>query len=296
MASRSAAQQNAQVRKLDDVDIGALVVSTSTNFVKNRPKTVGLWVLGLLLAAFANGFNVSETQRDVYKMALGNAEEVDKNELTKALYDLRKAEDRHYQLKGWFWACDDACQKAKDRVGMAQASVNRIRTKRDGYMREAREEVGIWSIYGVAEIRNSFWSAWQAGKDLALRWSMWDAVFMMFDSREETIVTMAIKLLLQYIMNLTIGLCGAFVYFTYNVYCLIVAYGEPALSGIAFFLLVLVAGLSLLGTYLLAIYGTVAGGALFVAKQAAKAALENQQRGGGRPPQRVQNQNHYRSD
>merc|ERR1719384_2320067 len=88
-------------------------------------------------------------------------------------------------------------------------------------------------------------------------------------------------------MNLTIGLMGAFVYFIYNVYHLIVSYGEPALSGLAFFLLVLVAGVATVGTYLIAIYGTVAGGGIYLVKQAAKqAAVE----GGadGRPRQRVQ--------
>merc|ERR1719203_2414639 len=84
-------------------------------------------------------------------------------------------------------------------------------------------------------------------------------------------------------MNLTLGLIGAFVYFIYAVYGLICSYGEPALSGLAFFLLVLVAGLATLGTYLFAIYGTVAGGGLYLVKQAAKhAAVE----GGGRPGQR----------
>merc|ERR1719261_2167399 len=93
-------------------------------------------------------------------------------------------------------------------------------------------------------------------------------------------------------MNLTLGLVGATVYFIYGVYNLVVAYGEPALSGIAFFLLVLVAGLATVGTYLVAIYGTVAGGGLYLVKQAAKnAAVEGSP--GGR--QRRVQYGHYGS-
>merc|ERR1712216_756397 len=88
-----------------------------------------------------------------------------------------------------------------------------------------------------------------------------------------------IKLFFQYLVNLTMGLCGAFVYFVYNLYTLIVAYGEPAMSGLAFFLLVLVAGISTVGTYLFAIFGTVAGGGAYLVKQALKnAALQEGQR------------------
>merc|ERR1719384_906707 len=117
---------------------------------------------------------------------------------------------------------------------------------------------------------------------------MMDAMFMMMPGgREETAISMIMKLVMQYIINLTMGLIGAFFFFIYNVYSLICSYGEPTLSGLAFFLLVMVAGIATVGTYLLAIYGTVAGGGIYLVKQAAKqAAVE----GGpdGRPRQRVQ--------
>merc|ERR1712048_1450894 len=153
------------------------------------------------------------------------------------------------------------CQKAYDKVNMARAEVDRIQNKRDKIMREARGEVGIWSVFGVRDVRNSFWAAWKSGKDFAARYTMMDAIFMMMPGgREESAMQMILKIVMQYIINLTMGLIGAFFFFIYNVYSLIVSYGEPLLSGLAFFLLVLVAGVSTVGTYLFAIYGTVAGG------------------------------------
>jgi len=96
-------------------------------------------------------------------------------------------------------------------------------------------------------------------------------------------VSYFVKLAMQYIINLTLGLMGAFCFFIYNVYTLIVSYGEPMLSGLAFFLLVLVAGVATVGSYLFAIYGTVAGGGIYLLQQAAKqAAVEGGRQGGAR--------------
>jgi hypothetical protein len=38
---------------------------------------------------------------------------------------------------------------------------------------EAKAAVGIWSSYGVAEVRERFWKAYQDGKDLAKRMTFW---------------------------------------------------------------------------------------------------------------------------
>jgi len=273
---------NESLKKVEDLDIGALVATTVTNVVKKRPISVSLWVVGLLLAAFANGFQVGDEARESYSVTLQMAEEVDRTELNKALRHLGVAEDRYYNAKGWFWQCDNRCQKEKDKAGMARAEVERLQRKRDQIMTDARREVGIWSTFGVKDVRESFWRAWKSGKDFAARYTMYDALFMMIGGKEETAVSMIMKLVMQYIINLTMGLIGAFFFFIYNVYTLVCSYGEPALSGIAFFLLVLVAGMATVGTYLFAIYGTVAGGGLYLVKQAAKQAAVEGGPGGRR--------------
>lgn len=283
MSSPDQAQRAAQVQKIDDIDIGAIVVSTVKSTVTKRPITFSLWVLGLLLAAFATGFKVDPIQEESYKVQLEQAREIDAKELNKALRVLQRAEEDYYQKKGWFWSCDRACQQAQDKVQMAKQSVARVQAKKDTIMTDARKEVGIWSTFGVSDVRTTFWSSWQSGKDMAKRWTMMDAMFMAFSSsREENIMGVILKLVFQYIVNLTLGLCGAFVYFVYSVYYLIQSYGEPTLSGIAFFLLVLVTGMATLGTYLCAIYGTVVGGGVYLVKQAAKQAALNEGRGGPR--------------
>lgn len=280
------AGRNDAVQKVDDIDLGVIAKSAGEavlNGAKKRPVSVSLWVLGLLLAAFANGFSVDDTAKESYHVTLSHAQEVENKELADAYRAMHQAESRYYNAKGWFWSCDDRCQKAYDKYNMAKADMARVQHKRDAILKEARQEVGIWSVFGVKDVRKRFWDSWQDGKSWAARWTMMDAMFMMIGGKEETLVSVALKLLFQYIVNLTMGLVGAFFFFMYSVYSLVVAYGEPALSGLAFFLLVLVAAMATVGTYLVAIYGTVAGGGLYLVKQAAKhAALE----GDGRRPRR----------
>lgn len=259
------------LKKVDDIDIGAIVVSTVTSVVKNRPVTVSLWALGLLIAAFANGFPVDEATQESYSITMQHAMDVDAKQLNKAMAELQRADDKYYNAKGWF-SCDDRCQKAKDKADMARADVQRIQAKKAQIMKEARKEVGIWSVFGVRDVRNSFWDAWKSGKDWAARYTMMDAMFMMIGGKEETAVSVILKLVFQYMVNLTMGLMGAFCFFLVSVYQMIGLYGEPLMSGVAFFLLVLVAGLATVGTYLFTVFGTVGAGGFYLVKQAAKQA------------------------
>lgn len=264
---------NRDLQKVNELNFGTIVTaagSTAAGIAKRRPVTVSLWVFGLLLAAFAKGFAVDTVSAESYSLGLRDAQEVSNKELQKALRHMRKAEDQYYSSKGWFWSCDDRCQKNYDKYNMARADVERVQKKVDQMMQDARREVGIWSVFGVREVRDRFWEAWQSGKDLAMRYTMFDALFMMIGGKEETLVSVLLKLAFQYAMNLTVGLISAFFFFMYHVYTLCVNYGEPMMSGFAFFLLVLVAAASLIGTYLMTVYGVVVGGGFFVLQQAAK--------------------------
>jgi len=290
------AGNSAAVEKLDDINVSSIVVRSASWAVKKRPVTVSLWGVGLLVAAFANGFAVNDTQKEAYLMTLQHAEAVDTGEMRRAIAGMKQAEERYRNSQGWFWSCDSMCQRMKDKYEFAQQEAARVQTKRDSIMTEARREVGIWSVFGVKEVRSAFWSAWQSGKEVASRWTMMDAFMMALPgNREESIMSVILKLVVQYAVNLTMGLVFAMMYFFYNVYTLIVSYGEPAMSGMAFFLLVVVSGMATVGTYLIAIYGTIAGGGLFLVKQAAKQAAVEGGRGGQRPRRVTAGYGHYGS-
>mmetsp|Transcript_23310 Transcript_23310/g.50757 ORF Transcript_23310/g.50757 Transcript_23310/m.50757 type:complete len:314 (+) Transcript_23310:65-1006(+) len=271
-------EKSEALQKWIDMDVPAIAVSAVKGFVQHRPVLASFWILGLLIAAFAGGLPVDATSEEAYSHLLQQAELIDSRDLgQRAGVELAKAEAVYYQRKGWF-GCDKWCQKAWDKVQMARAEVKRVQDHRDRVLSEGRREVGIWSSYGVKDIRRSFWSAWQSGKDFASRMTFYDVLFSV-GSREESIYVMIFRWILQYLANLTFGLVGAFGFFLYNMYCLIVSYGASFFSGLAFFLLATVAGLSMLSTYLCSLYAVVAGGGVMIMQQAAKhAALEmNQQ-------------------
>eukprot|EP00439_Symbiodinium_sp_Y106_P039792 s1903_g4.t2 len=171
-------------------------------------------------------------------------------------------------------AIRDAARAAARKVQMAQAEVARVQKHRDRVLSEGRQEVGIWSSFGVQDVRRSFWNAWQSGKDFAAQCTFYNVLFAV-GGRDESLYIMIFRLIMQYVVNLTLGLIGAFCYFLYNMYLLIVSYGSSVLSGVAFFLLATVAGLSMLTTYLGGMYAVVAGGGAMIIQQAARhAALE----------------------
>eukprot|EP00913_Durusdinium_trenchii_P003072 g2840.t1 len=154
-------------------------------------------------------------------------------------------------------------------VQMARAEVRRVQDHRDRVLSEGRHEVGIWSSYGVQDVRNSFWKAWQSGKDFASRLTFYNVLFSV-GARDESLYIMIFRVIMQYVVNLTMGLIGAFGFFLYNMYYLILSYGASFFSGLAFFLLATVAGLSLLSTYLCSLYAVVAGGGAMIVQQAAR--------------------------
>merc|ERR1719277_586080 len=84
----------------------------------------------------------------------------------------------------------------------------------------------------------------------------------MVGGRDETLTTMVLKVIMQYVVNLSMGLVGSF------------------FSGLAFFLLAAVAAMSVVGTYIGGMIGGVAAGGTVMMQQAARqAALEADRRG-----------------
>ncbi|CAK9067177.1 unnamed protein product [Durusdinium trenchii] len=285
------------LQKWINMDVPAIAVATVKGVVEQRPVLVSFWALGLLIAAFAGGLPVDPVSQEAplgtstelqpgsstpvclslplqYTTMLQQAEVIDSRELgQQAEVELEKAESAYYSKSGLF-SCDDACQKAYDKVQMARAEVRRVQDHRDRVLSEGRHEVGIWSSYGVQDVRNSFWKAWQSGKDFASRLTFYNVLFSV-GARDESLYIMIFRVIMQYVVNLTMGLIGAFGFFLYNMYYLILSYGASFFSGLAFFLLATVAGLSLLSTYLCSLYAVVAGGGAMIVQQAARhAALE----------------------
>ena len=102
---------------------------------------------------------MDEVTADVYSQGLRDAQQVQHKELSGALREMQKAEQRYYNAKGWcrgffgpfsmlshtlfqyfsiffnmfgafprFWSCDAKCEKAYDKYNMAKRRVSAIET------------------------------------------------------------------------------------------------------------------------------------------------------------------------
>lgn len=78
---------------------------------------------------------------------------------------------------------------------------------------EAKASVGIWSQYGIDEVRERFWRAYQDGKDFAKRMTFWDVLLGVGGRRDEELYVTMLRYLGQIMMNFTIGLISALVSF-----------------------------------------------------------------------------------
>jgi hypothetical protein len=286
------------VRKVpeDDLpDVGAIVASAGIGFAKRHKVLTSAYVIGVIAALGFGGFAVDQMTANEYSETMEKAAHVTGQELQKAQQQFKRADDEYYNAKGWFWQCDYTCQQKKAKRDVAEERVKMVIQKRDAIVSEARQKVGVWSVYSVRDVRDAFWRAWENGKATASRMTMYDAMFAMMGGsrREEGLAQVLIKLFFQYLMNLTIGLISATMYFCYEVYSLVTTYGPSAVSGTLFFLLACCAGIAMTTTILGGIFGSVGGGLYYAAKSAAKQQRLEQERGGYQQQQRMHYRAHY---
>jgi len=278
----------------EEPDVGAIVVSAGVRFVKRHKVLASGYVVGMIAAITFGGFAVDQATAESYDETMAHASHVTSEELAKAEANLARADHAYYNSKGWFFSCDANCNQKYEARNRASERVQMVKKKRDDIISEARQQVGVWSVYSVRDVRAAFWRAWQSGKDLASRWTMYDAFFMAVGgrNRDDGMAEVLIKLLFQFLANLTIGLISSFVYFCYEVYRLVTSYGPSLISGVLFFVLACCAGLAMVSTFLGGIFGAVGGGLYVAVKNAEK--QQRLQGGPGRAQyQRVRHRAHY---
>ena len=154
-------------------------------------------------------------------------------------------------------------------------------------MSDAKATAGLFSEIGVGEVKDSFWDYFSSGQRFAKRQSMWDMLFMGMRSmsRDESFLEYALKVLLQVLVNISLGLIMALAIFVFGLWSIIQSYQADPLTAVTFFALAACAGFAFVTSYLLAIYSVAAGSIYGVAKMAESSLLLDQQ--GGARRQRV---------
>lgn len=196
--------------------------------------------------------------------------------------DYQDAYQAWYGSKGWF-TCDGMCERNKRIMEERKSAMDEVRVEGNNRVSDAKSVAGIFSEVGVGETRDSFWEYFNRGTKFAKRQSMWDALFMGMRKigRDESWGEYALKMMMQVMMNFSIGMIMTLCIFVFGLWGIIREYQPTLFEGVAFFLLAFAAGFATVATVLISMFGT-AGAAVFGVAKIAEAQLRLQQEQQGR--------------
>lgn len=248
------------------------------------PKSFGFlvwWVLGLY-ALFWAGAPYTPTLEEEQRYSELMAQAVFSEDMRAAQHALigeqRRLDEVH--VWGWRWRApyDRLVPEAQRRVAEARKVFDAESRVRDDMISEAKSSVGIWSSYGIEEVRKRFWDAYQSGKDFAKRMTFWDVMFGVGRGRDEEAWVSLMRWAGQIMMNFTVGLISALISFCFSLIGMIWEYKASLASGIGFFVVAMSGASAMVALFIGGMYGTAVGGVYLVAKQAQNARLEGRQR------------------
>lgn len=270
--------ENRSVDVIAPDEIGKVIRRTAVSFIKRHYVVSSMYLVGIVLALVATGVSVDVLSEEVYIDRMTAADDLTHPSIVRLSRELNSAENAYYQTKGWF-SCDYECTKHYEKMNIVKASLAKVKAERDSLMLEARKTVGPWSVFGISDLRRSFWDSWEQGKESARRMTMFDAVFIGLGSvtgsssnRDNSLFATLFQLLIQFVMNLTVGLFTSLVVFLFHAWSIIQLYGPSFVSGIALFMLVFCAATATVFTAVGGIFGGLAGGIYLTAKSVAKTA------------------------
>lgn len=246
------------------------------------------WAFGLYALFVARApYTPSAEAEQAYSEMMAQA--IFSPEAREAQEELRRAQHALDQVHvfGWRWRAPYTEQVPPRQrvVAEARSRFDARMRERDALQSEAKATVGIWSQYGVDEVRERFWAAYEAGKDFAKRMTFWDVMLGSGGRRDEELAATMLRWLGKVMMNFTIGLVSALFSFCFSLIAMLWEYKVSYLSGAVFFAVAMSGASAMVFTFVGGMYGTAVAGIMFVAKQAANARLEGRGARGGRPQQ-----------
>lgn len=239
------------------------IIMTTVRSSRKIQLSLFLWVLGLFTMFFAPAPGVlSPEMEKQYDSLVTRA-------LTVPGYDLAMSDVQSSQAKvsalrseqsysEWISSCfgqseNAPLQHARERLTRTQATLDQLESQKDQLMAQARAAVGVWSSYGVEEMRFRFWSAFHRGKVFAQRQTFWQMFWSVLDSRENNVLGLVLQWLITALFNFALSLTGAFIYFLMSLFELVQSFSPSWTSGLGFVLVSSVAGASVVFSTLLAL-------------------------------------------
>lgn len=248
-------------------DLGVLGFHYAKNFARRHKVITASYFFGIIVLLLGgSGFKLSMDQRRNYDRILST---IDAEAEYHATNNYARAYQNYYASKGWF-TCDSLCQRHKQRMEISKSNLDQIRKEGNDKMSDAKSVAGIFSELGVGEAKDYFWEKFDSGKRFAKRQSMWDAFFIAMRSvtrgRDESFIEYAMKVLMQILVNFSMGLVMALIFFVIGLWSLVRSYQPDPLTALIFFVTATCAAFSFVATYLFVIYGAAATSVYGVAK------------------------------
>jgi hypothetical protein len=265
-------------------DLGQMIVRGASSFARRHKVVTGSYILGILvILLIGGGTKLNYDQRRQYNDIMKT---IDLQAEFDASTDYWQANEAYRATKGWF-SCDGLCQRNKRRMEEAKYRLDVVRKEGQARMSDAKSVAGIFSEVGVGEVQDSFWGYFTSGKQFAKRQSMWDAMWMglrtMSRGRDENMIEFGLRVLMNVLVNFSIGLIMALVMFVIGLWSIVRSYQPNPIVAVFFFVAAACAAFSVVATYLLAIYGAAAGGVYGVLKVAESNARAQIGQGRGQP-------------
>jgi len=244
---------------------GQIALNEVKTFAKKHKIITGSYVFGLLVLLLAgSGYKLSQNQQKDYNRIMST---IDLNAEFDASNRYGGANAAYRASKGWF-TCDYMCQRNKKRMEDSKRVLDSIRAEGYNRMSDAKSIAGLFSEVGVGEVKDSFWEYFASGKRFAKRQSMWDAMFMGMRSmsRDENMAEYVLKVLIQVLLNFSMGLIMALIFFIFGLWNIIKSYQPDPFTALVFFVSTACAGFAFVSSYLLMLCGAAAGGVYGMAK------------------------------
>ncbi|DBA00516.1 TPA: hypothetical protein N0F65_006420 [Lagenidium giganteum] len=240
-----------------------------------------MWAIGFFFMMLAPGLRaVTPEMKTQYETMMVEAGNLPEYEPTYVKYV--EAQEYANEAKVWFWRFREPyasqVHARQQEANKWQAELDRLDAIREKKMKEAKQFVGIWSDYGMAEVRSRFWDAFEKGKLFAQQQTFYHMVVQVLTARNEDIVSTIFNWIFVAVMNFTTGLLGSLFYFFFSLISLVYSYQPDPVSALAFFVLAFVGAASVIAAYLFAMYGMVASGVYVVGKVLVRDALEQEER------------------
>ncbi len=177
----------------------------------------GLYALFLARAPYTPSVEAEQQYNDLMQAAVFSPEA---QEAQFELEDAQRKLDKVHVF-GWRWR-EPYSKLVPPRQRVVDEARRRLQAairERNELQSEAKSKVGIWSQYGVDEVRERFWQAYQNGKDFAKRMTFWDVIFGIGGGRDEELYVTLLRWLGQIMLNFTIGLVSALFSFAFSLVC-----------------------------------------------------------------------------